>query len=156
MMKDCQSPASAAAIADLAELFGDRLLSFASALDHYGAAESWIASALPDAVVRPASTEEVAQAMAICHRHGAPVIPFGAGSSMEGQVIASAGGITFDLSLMDRILSVNPEDMDCVVQAGLTRQRLNEELRGTGLFFPVDLGAHATLGVWPLPAPRGR
>lgn len=146
MMKDCQSPASAAAIADLAELFSDRLLSFASALDHYSAAESWIASALPDAVVRPASTEEVAQAMAICHRHGAPVIPFGAGSSMEGQVIASAGGITFDLSLMDRILSVNPEDMDCVVQAGLTRQRLNEELRGTGLFFPVDLGAHATLG----------
>ena len=95
MTKDCQSPASAAAIADLAELFGDRLLSFASALDHYGATEFWIASALPDAVVRPASTEEVAQAMAICHRHGAPVIPFGAGSSMEGQVIASAGIITF-------------------------------------------------------------
>lgn len=146
MMKDCQTPASAAAIADLAGLFGDRLLSSTSALDHYGAAESWIASALPDAVVRPASTEEVAQGLAICHRHGVPVVPFGAGSSMEGQVIASAGGITFDLSLMDRILSVNPEDMDCVVQAGLTRQRLNEELRGTGLFFPVDLGAHATLG----------
>lgn len=145
-MRDCHTPASAAAIAELAEVFGDRLLSSASALDHYGAAESWIASDLPDAVVRVASTAEAAQALAICHRHGTAVIPFGAGSSMEGQVNASAGGITFDLSMMDRILSVNLEDMDCVVQCGVTRQRLNEELRGTGLFFPVDLGAHATLG----------
>ena len=146
MMKGCQTPASAAAISDLVALFGNRVLLSASALDHYRAAESWIPAAPPDAVVRLASTAEVSQALAICHRHGAAVIPFGAGSSMEGQVIASAGAITFDLSMMDRILAVNAEDMDCVVECGVTRQRLNEDLRGTGLFFPVDLGAHATLG----------
>lgn len=146
MTRHCSSVASAAAIAELSALFGERVLLSASALDHYGAAESWIASALPEAVVRLKGTDEVSRALAVCYRHGVPVIPFGAGSSMEGQVIASAGGLTFDLSMMDRILSVNPDDMDCTVQCGVTRQCLNEELRGTGLFFPVDLGAHATLG----------
>lgn len=97
MMKGCQTPASAAVISDLVALFGNRVLLSASALDHYRATESWIPAAPPDAVVRLASTAEVSQALAICHRHGAAVIPFGAGSSMEGQVIASAGAITFDL-----------------------------------------------------------
>lgn len=135
-----------AAIKELQPVFGNRLLVSASARDHYGAAESWIAAAPPDAVVKAVSTEEVAQALAICNRHGAPVIPFGAGSSIEGQVLAPQGGITLDLGAMDQILRVGTEDMDCTVQCGVTRQRLNEELRAFGLFFPVDLGAHATLG----------
>lgn len=137
---------SLAAIKELAGLFCDRVLRTPSALSHYGAAESWISGRLPDAAVRLASTAEVAQAMAICHRHRVPVTPFGAGSSIEGQVLAVQGGVTFDLSGMDRILALHPQDMDCIVECGVTRQRLNEELRTLGLFFPVDPGAHATLG----------
>ncbi|WP_323011035.1 FAD-binding oxidoreductase [Paracoccus sp. (in: a-proteobacteria)] len=139
-------PAVRAAMQELAPVFRDRLLVSASAREHYGAAESWISAALPDAVVKVRSTEEVAQVLAICNRHGAPVIPFGAGSSIEGQVLAPEGGITLDLSAMDQVLRIGAEDMDCTVQCGVTRQRLNEELRDAGLFFPVDLGAHATLG----------
>lgn len=135
-----------AAIRELAPVFGDRLLTTPAARAHYGAAESWIAAAPPDAVVKACSTQEVAQVLSICNRHAAPVIPFGAGSSIEGQVLAPAGGITLDLSGMDRILRIGAGDMDCTVECGVTRQRLNEELRAAGLFFPVDLGAHATLG----------
>ncbi|WP_347265802.1 FAD-linked oxidase C-terminal domain-containing protein [Paracoccus sp. (in: a-proteobacteria)] len=140
------SPAVTAALAELAPLLGARLLTQAAALAHYGAAECWLPPAPPDAVAVLNSTEEVSRVLAICHRHGAPVIPFGAGSSIEGQVLAPMGGITLDLSGMDRILAIHAEDMDCVVECGLTRQRLNEELRAAGLFFPVDLGAQATLG----------
>lgn len=135
-----------AALAELAPIFGARLLTQPSARAHYGAAESWLPAAPPDAVLVLHDTAEVAQALAICHRHGAPVIPFGAGSSIEGQVLAPQGGITLDLSAMDKVLAIHPEDMDCTVQCGVTRQRLNEDLRSAGLFFPVDLGAHATLG----------
>lgn len=135
-----------AALAELAPIFGARLLTKASARAHYGAAESWLPAAPPDAALVLHDTAEVAQALAICHRHGAPVIPFGAGSSIEGQVLAPQGGITLDLSAMDKVLAIHPEDMDCTVQCGVTRQRLNEDLRSAGLFFPVDLGAHATLG----------
>ncbi|NDV99691.1 FAD-binding protein [Yangia sp. PrR002] len=92
------------------------------------------------------STEEVAQAVKICAAHGCPIVPFGAGSCIEGQVNATQGGLCIDLSSMDKVLRVSPEDMDCSVQAGLTRQRLNEDLRATGLFLPIDIGAHATLG----------
>ncbi|KRW96291.1 FAD-binding oxidoreductase [Paracoccus sp. MKU1] len=143
-----ETPAGAvkAALAELGPVFGERLLTTAAARAHYGAAESWLPAAPPDAVLLLHDTAEVSQALAICHRHSAPVIPFGAGSSIEGQVLAPQGGITLDLSAMDRVLTIHPEDMDCTVQCGTTRQRLNEELRDCGLFFPVDLGAHATLG----------
>ena len=141
-----RSGAVQAALAELAPVFGARLLTQPSALAQYGAAESWLPAAPPDAALVLRDTAEVSQALAICHRHGAPVIPFGAGSSIEGQVLAPQGGITLDLSGMDKVLAIHPEDMDCTVQCGVTRQRLNEDLRNAGLFFPVDLGAHATLG----------
>ncbi|HRO13741.1 MAG TPA: FAD-linked oxidase C-terminal domain-containing protein [Paracoccus sp. (in: a-proteobacteria)] len=140
------SPAVAAALAALAPHFGDRLLTAAAVRDQHGAAESWLPAAPPDAVVMARSADEVSRVLATCNEHGVPVIPFGAGSSIEGQVLAPQGGISLDVSGMDRILAINAEDMDCVVQCGVTRQRLNEELRATGLFFPVDPGAPATLG----------
>ncbi len=92
------------------------------------------------------STEQVSEAVKVCARFGVPIIPFGAGTSLEGHVAAEQGGICFDLSGMDAIVSVNQSDLDCVVEAGVTRQRLNSYLRDTGLFFPVDPGAEATLG----------
>lgn len=112
----------------------------------HGAGDSWHPAALPDAVFMAQSTEEVAQAVRLCADHGCPIVPFGAGSCIEGQVNATQGGLCIDLSQMNKLLRVSPEDMDCTVQAGLTRQALNEELRATGLFLPIDIGAHATLG----------
>lgn len=130
----------------LAPVFGDRLSTTQAVRDQHTALESWLPPAAPDAVVMVRSTEEVAEVLKLCNAHGVPVVPFGAGSSMEGQVNAPQGGISLDLSGMDKVLSVNAEDMDCTVQCGVIRQRLNEDLRASGLFFPVDLGAHATLG----------
>jgi D-lactate dehydrogenase (cytochrome) len=117
-----------------------------SVLAQHAHGESWHPPAAPDAVAFVESAEQVATVLRICNRHGAPVVPFGAGSSIEGQVHAAEGGVSLDLSRMTRIRAIHAEDMDCVVEAGVTRQRLNEELRATGLFFPVDLGAEATLG----------
>ncbi|QBY00312.1 FAD-binding protein [Rhodophyticola sp. CCM32] len=126
--------------------FGDRLLTSYAVREQHGSGESHLPPALPDAVVMVRSTQEVSTLLKACSDHRVPVIPFGAGSSVEGQIHAPFGGISIDLSAMDEILSVNEEDMDCSVQCGVTRQTLNEYLRATGLFFPVDLGAHATLG----------
>jgi D-lactate dehydrogenase (cytochrome) len=126
--------------------FGDRFLTSNAAREHHGSGESHLPAAWPDAVVMVQSTEEVAVVLRACTEHRVPVIPFGAGSSLEGQIHAPLGGISIDMSAMDAILSVCDEDMDCTVQCGVTRQDLNEHLRATGLFFPVDLGAHATLG----------
>ncbi len=117
-----------------------------AAREHHGSGESHLVPQWPDAVVMVQSTAEVSDVLRACNAHGVPVIPFGAGSSLEGQIHAPHGGISIDMSGMDAILSVQPEDMDCTVQCGVTRQALNEHLRATGLFFPVDLGAHASLG----------
>lgn len=130
----------------LRSIFGDRLLTSLAAREQRGAVESWLPPSPPEAVVMARSTEEVSAFLRICHRFAIPVIPFGAGSSIEGQVLAPEGGISLDLSGMDQILSIAAADMDCTVECGVTRQRLNEELRATGLFFPIDIGAHATLG----------
>lgn len=130
----------------LRPVFGNRILTSLAAREQRGAVESWLPPSPPEAVVMARSTEEVAEFMRICHRFAVPVIPFGAGSSIEGQVLAQEGGISLDLSGMDRIIAIETADMDCTVECGVTRQRLNEELRATGLFFPVDIGAHATLG----------
>lgn len=140
------SPAVPAAMAELTPIFGDRLTTAVAIRDQHGAGESWLPAAPPDAVLMRSGTTEVSQAPAICNRHRPPVIPFRAGSSIEGQVLAPDGGISLDVSRMDRILEISAEDMHARVECGVTRQRLNEELRALGLFFPVDLGAHATLG----------
>ncbi|MCF8486447.1 MAG: FAD-binding protein [Rhodobacteraceae bacterium] len=134
-----------AAMAELAFL-GDRLSQSAAVLGHHGQSETHIRSRLPDAVVFPRNTEEVARIVSICAAHGVPMIGWGAGTSLEGHALALRGGVTVDFTRMDALLEVRPEDMLVRVQPGITRERLNQELRATGLFFPVDPGANASLG----------
>eukprot|EP00439_Symbiodinium_sp_Y106_P089895 s1_g2431.t1 len=133
-------------ISDLQSLLGDRLQVSAAVRDAHGHDESWHETHAPDAVAFAASTEEVAQIVRICAAARVPVIAFGTGTSLEGQVSAVDGGITIDLSQMNDILEVHAEDLDCRVQAGVTRKQLNSYLRDTGLFFPIDPGADASLG----------
>ncbi|PQZ46597.1 2-hydroxy-acid oxidase [Ochrobactrum sp. MYb15] len=117
-----------------------------AAREHHGHDEGWHPTAAPDGVVFAASTADVADAVKICAKYGIPVIPYGTGSAMEGSVNAVFGGLTIDLAGMNAILNVNASDMDCTVEAGCTRSVLNASLRDTGLNFPVDPGADATLG----------
>ena len=136
----------AALVARLREIFGDRLrLDEASRLQH-GRSEAHFPTVPPDAVVFAHSTEEVVALVKACTAHDVPIIPFGVGTSMEGSTTPVRGGVTVDLSEMTRIVSVNPDDFDCTVEAGVRREQLNEHLRDQGLFFPVDPGANATLG----------
>lgn len=139
-------PALAQVLSELAPLFGDRISTAEAMRDQHSHGESWHHPATPDAVIFARSTDEVSGLLSACNRHGVPVVPFGAGSSIEGQVHAVRGGISLDLTAMNAVLRVSADDMDATVQCGVTRQQLNEDLRATGLFFPVDLGAHATLG----------
>ncbi len=134
------------ALADLSSLLGQRLSRSKSDLDLHGRSESYFTPCPPDAVAYPKSTQEVSQIMQICARHNCPVTAWGTGTSLEGQSQAIHGGLVVDFSQMKQILQINQADMDVVVQPGLTREELNEELRATGLFFPVDPGANAALG----------
>ena len=134
------------AIAGLRDHFGERVSTAAALRESHGRDEAHLPCALPDAVVFPESTDEVRRIVAACAAEGVAIVPWGTGTSLEGHVIPAEGGVSLDLSGMDRILAVNPEDMDAVVQPGVRRRRLNEELRDTGLFFPVDPGADASLG----------
>ncbi|EKE77359.1 FAD-binding oxidoreductase [Oceanibaculum indicum] len=136
----------AEAIAELKALLGDRLSMAPAVLEQHGKDESYHPVMAPDAVAFAQSTEEVSAIVKICAAHKVPMIPFGIGTSLEGGVAALQGGITIDVSQMNRILEVNTADMDCRVQAGVTRKQLNEHLRDTGLFFPIDPGADASLG----------
>jgi D-lactate dehydrogenase (cytochrome) len=134
------------AIHALQSLLGDRITRSKSDRDLHGQSESHFPLTPPDAVAYPETTEEVAALVQICAAHGCPVIGWGAGTSLEGHGLAIRGGISVDFSRMNRVLEVSPEDMDARVQPGVTREALNTELRATGLFFPVDPGANASLG----------
>ncbi|OCC23910.1 lactate dehydrogenase [Croceicoccus estronivorus] len=138
--------ADASAYGELQALFGDRFSDKRAIREHHGRAETFYPAMLPDAVVFPHSTEEVAAAVRICAANAIPVVPYGVGTSLEGNFLAMRGGLCIDLSRMDRLVRVGQEDLDCTVQAGITRKQLNEELRHTGLFFPIDPGADATIG----------
>ncbi len=136
----------AAVLPLLKQRFGDRMQTGTSIREQHGHTTTWLANQIPDAVVFATSTADVAETVTLCAEHRVPVIPFGTGTSLEGQVNAPAGGISLDLSLMNRVLKVHAEDLDAVVQPGVTRKQLNEHLRDQGLFFPIDPGADASLG----------
>lgn len=136
----------AAAIEEIATFLGNRLSRSASDRDLHGRSESHFSGMPPDAVAYPETTGEVSRIVTICARHGCPVTGWGTGTSLEGQALAARGGVTVDFSRMNRVLEVLPEDMLATVQPGVTREALNTELRATGLFFPVDPGANASLG----------
>ncbi|MBQ5947925.1 FAD-binding oxidoreductase [Massilia sp. ST3] len=135
-----------AVIAPLRERYGDRVSVAQAVREQHARGEGLATSLPPDVVVWPLDKHEVSAILALCNHHRVPVIAFGAGSSLEGHVSAPYGGVCIDMSRMDAVVAVNPEDSDCVVQPGITREALNGYLKGTGLFFPVDPGANATIG----------
>ncbi|TIC78412.1 FAD-binding oxidoreductase [Crenobacter intestini] len=139
----CPSPEF---IHSLQALLGDRVSQSEAIRAHHGHDESCHPDALPDVVVFPESTEEVQAVVRLCARFAVPMVPYGVGSSVEGHTLAIHGGVCIDLSRMSRIVAVDAEDLTATVEAGVTRVRLNQELRHTGLFFPIDPGADATLG----------
>ena len=136
----------AAMIDALKARFGERCSTALAVREQHGRDESPFDVRPPDAVVFCESTEEVAAAVALADRYAVPVIPFGVGSSLEGHLLAVQGGISIDVSRMNRVLQVNPEDLTVMLEPGVTREQLNREIRDTGLFFPIDPGANASLG----------
>ena len=141
------SPAALEAVTRaLAARFGNRLVTSTAVREQHGHTLSWTANQPPDAVVYPQNTEEVADIVKLCAGHRMPVIPYGTGTSLEGHVNAPFGGVCVDMSMMKSVKAVHAEDLDCVVEPGITRKALNEHLRDSGLFFPIDPGADASLG----------
>ncbi|HXM07134.1 MAG TPA: FAD-binding protein, partial [Candidatus Acidoferrum sp.] len=134
------------ALAQLRGRFGSRLAEGEAIRVQHGNQLSEVPNEPPDAVLFPETTAEVADAVRTCAAHRIPIIPFGAGSSFEGHVNAPLGGLSIDTSRMKRIIAVHADDLDCVVEAGVTRSELNRHLRDSGLFFPIDPGADASLG----------
>ena len=141
-----REPINSTLLAKLGQLLGDRLSTSAAICAQHGKDKSYHPAHAPDAVVFPRTTEEVSAIVELCAAHETPVIAFGTGTSLEGHVAALAGGISIDMTQMNRIVRVNAEDLDATVEAGVTRKQLNEHLRDTGLFFPIDPGADASLG----------
>jgi D-lactate dehydrogenase (cytochrome) len=127
-------------------MFGNRLVTSTAVREQHAHTLTWIPNQPPDAVVYPQTTQEVVDIVKLCAAHRVPVIPFGTGSSLEGHVNAALGGISVDTTMMKAILAVHDEDLDCVVEPGVTRKMLNEHLRDKGLFFPIDPGADASIG----------
>ena len=135
-----------AVIAALAAMVGNRLVTSRAVREQHANTVTWLGNQPPDAVVFPHTTEEVQQIVRLCAAHRVPIIAFGTGTSLEGQVNAPRGGISLDFRDMNRVLAVHAEDLDCVIEPGVTRKQLNEHLRDQGLFFPIDPGADASLG----------
>jgi D-lactate dehydrogenase (cytochrome) len=133
-------------IAALAAKFGNRLVTSRAVREQHGNTVTWIENQPPDAVVYPQSTADVQEVVRICAAHRVPIIPFGTGTSLEGHVNAPQGGVSVDFRDMNKVLAVHAEDLDCVVEPGITRKALNEYLRDQGVFFPIDPGADASLG----------
>jgi D-lactate dehydrogenase (cytochrome) len=131
---------------DLARRLGDRLSTNPTVRERHGQGESYHPPLPPDAVVFPKSTAEVADIVRLCAQRRTPIIPYGTGTSLEGHVGAVRGGVCIDLGGMNRVLEVNADDLDCRVEAGVTRKQLNAHIKDTGLFFPIDPGADASLG----------
>ncbi len=138
--------AAAAVIAALSPRYGNRLVTSPAVREQHGHTTTWITNQPPDAVIFPQATEEVQEIVRLCAAHRVPAIAFGTGTSLEGQVNAPRGGICLDFRDMNRLLAVHAEDLDCVIEPGITRKALNEQLRDSGLFFPIDPGADASLG----------
>jgi D-lactate dehydrogenase (cytochrome) len=130
----------------LAARFGNRLVTSLAVREQHGHNFGWVSTEPPDAVVFAETTEDVADVVKLCAAHRVPVIAFGTGTSLEGHVNAPYGGVSVDVSSMKKVLAVHAEDLDCVVEPGVTRKELNEHLRDQGLFFPIDPGADASLG----------
>jgi D-lactate dehydrogenase (cytochrome) len=142
-----RTPPETLAVIDAARGFlGDRITVNHALREQHSHGEDTQPPVMPDAVAFIESAEEAARLLGLCHAHGVPVVPFGAGTSLEGHVTPVRGGISLDLTRMNRVLQVNAADMDCRIQAGVTRQQLNEHLRDQGLFFPVDPGSECTIG----------
>ena len=141
-----RKPFPAELLSGLQALLGERVSTSGAMREHHGKDESSFAPVPPDAVVFPLSTEEVAAIAKLCAAHGVAMIPYGAGSSLEGHLLALHGGVSIDLSRMNRIVAVHAEDLDVTVEPGVTRKALNSYLRDTGLFFPIDPGADASIG----------
>src|ERR671931_1876356 len=135
-----------AVLAALAAKFGNRLVTSQAVREQHANTTTWIANEPPDAVVFPQASGEVQDVVRICAERRVPVIPFGTGTSLEGHINAPYGGVSIDFRDMNRVLAVNSQDLDCVIEPGITRKQLNEHLRDQGLFFPLDPGADASLG----------
>src|SRR5215218_1660890 len=134
------------AVRALTARFGNRVVTSQAVRQQHGNTVTWIENQPPDAVVFPQSTEDVQEVVRLCAAHRVPIIPFGTGTSLEGHVNAPQGGVSIDVRDMNQVLAVHAEDLDCVVQPGVTRKALNEYLRDQGVFFPIDPGADASLG----------
>ncbi|NML73204.1 FAD-binding protein [Rhizobium sp. S-51] len=136
----------AAVVGILKQRFGERFQTGQSFREQHSHTTSYLPAQLPDGVVFVETAEDVKAVVKVCAAHRVPMIPFGTGSSLEGHVNAPSGGISLDFSRMNKVISVNAEDLDCTVEPGVTREDLNTYLRDTGLFFPIDPGANASIG----------
>jgi D-lactate dehydrogenase (cytochrome) len=136
----------AALSAELQARYGNRAVTSAAVREQHGHTLTWGGNQPPDIVVYPQTTEEVVEIVRLCAARAVPVVPYGTGTSLEGHINAPHGGVSVDTSLMKRVIAVHDEDLDCVVEPGVTRKELNEHLRDRGLFFPIDPGADASLG----------
>ena len=146
ILKKPNSNSLSIVLSKLKEEFGNSFTNNENICFNHGKDEAYYPAAPPDAVVFPENSNDIKKIVDLCRSYEVPIIPFGVGTSLEGGVCALSGGICIDFSEMNKIIEVNYEDMDCIVEAGVTRKQLNEYLRNSGLFFPIDPGANATIG----------